>query len=326
MMPAFCCPDDMAPLVRHETTWQCPHGHQWHERHGIPRFVPDTTYADAFGLQWRTYRKTQLDSHTGVPVTRTRMHRCVGDALWRALPGAQVLEVGCGAGRFTEVLLAEGAIVTSVDLSDAVEANQDNFPQTDQHRIAQADALRLPFAPQQFDVVFCLGVVQHTPDPEAMMAALFSHVKPGGWVILDHYTHTLSYYTKTQPLVRAVLRRLPPAAGLAWTDRLTRWFFPLHKAVRHVPVAQKLLSRLSPVLTYFQSYPLSDALHYEWARLDTHDALTDWFKHFRTRGQIAATLAALGATEPWCEPGGNGIEARARRPLAPTSSASAPSA
>ena len=82
-----------------------------------------------------------------------------------------------------------------------------------------------------------------------------------------------------------------------------------------LPIAQKLVSRISPVLTYFQTYPLSDDLHYQWALLDTHDALTDWYKHFRTRAQIRATLESLGATAIWCESGGNGIEARAQRPI-----------
>jgi 2-polyprenyl-3-methyl-5-hydroxy-6-metoxy-1,4-benzoquinol methylase len=45
----------------------------------------------------------------------------VGEKLWAELAGKQVLECGCGAGRFTEILLAEGAQVTFIDLSEAVD-------------------------------------------------------------------------------------------------------------------------------------------------------------------------------------------------------------
>lgn len=317
--PALVCPDDAQPLERAAAGLACRRGHAWAERAGIPRFVPERGYADAFGLQWNVHRRTQLDSYTRTTISRDRARRCLGEPLWRALqaPGrTHVLEVGCGAGRFTEVLLSTGACVTSVDLSSAVEANQENFPQDDRHRVVQADILSLPFAPAQYDIVFCLGVVQHTPSPEEALARLYAQVKPGGWLVLDHYTYTLSQFTKTAPLFRIVLRHLPPERGMLWTDRLVRWLFPLHRAARRSRVAQALLSRVSPVLSYYHALPLNDDLQRQWSLLDTHDSLTDWYKHFRTRDQIRRALERIGGVEIWCEYGGNGVEARVRRPAA----------
>jgi SAM-dependent methyltransferase len=177
----------------------------------------------------------------------------------------------------------------------------------------QADLLHLPFSPRQFDVVFCLGVVQHTPNPEQTIAALFDQVRPGGVLVLDHYTHSLSRYTKTIPLVRQLLRRLPPEQAMRWTTRLVDFFFPLHRAVRHSRIGQALVSRVSPVLTYFHCYNLPEELYRQWALLDTHDALTDWFKHKRTRKQIHQTLEQLGGTEIESAYAGNGVEARCNR-------------
>jgi len=227
---------------------------------------------------------------------------------------SDVLEVGCGAGRFTEVLLSTGAFVTSVDLSSAVEANQDNFPQDGRHRILQADVLRLPFAPGQHDAVFCLGVIQHTPSPEHSIRRLYEQVKPDGWLVIDHYAYNLSHFTKTAPLFRMVLRRMSPANGLKWTERLVGMFLPLHRAARRSRIAQALLSRVSPVSSTYRAFPLDDELHRQWSLLDTHDTLTDWYKHFRTKGQIRRVLEGLGAADIWCEYGGNGVEARCRRP------------
>jgi len=112
-----------------------------------------------------------------------------------------------------------------------------------------------------------------------------------------------------------VLRRLPPERGLEWTERLVNALFPLHRAVLQSRIAQMLLSRISPVLSYYHALPLNDELQREWSLLDTHDSLTDWYKHVRTKGQIRRVLERLGAEEIRCEYGGNGVEARCRRPV-----------
>lgn len=78
-----------------------------------------------------------------------------------------------------------------------------------------------------------------------------------------------------------------------------------------------LLRRVSPLADYYDSYPeLGPNLLGEWAVLDAHDALTDRYKHFRTVENIRACRTTCGLSEIEVSPGGNGIEARARRPLA----------
>lgn len=319
--PPLVCPLHHDILTAADEALACAQGHRFPVRLGIPRVVVSATdYTDAFGEQWNTYRATQLDSYTGATISRDRLMRCVGDALWRRLhddASVQVLEAGCGAGRFTEVLLrCRATVLTSTDLSSAVEANQQNFPQTERHRIVQCDIYRLPFPERSYDVVLCLGVLQHTPDPEAAMARLYAQVRPGGWLAIDQYAPSLAHFTKVSALLlRPVLKRLPPRVGTAVTERLTRMLFPLHRAVRNHRRLQAVLSRVSPLLTYFRTYPqLDDRLQLEWAKLDTHDSLTDYYKHLRTPARIRVALAALGAREIWVAKGGNGVEARCRKP------------
>ncbi len=322
-MPALVCPIDQRVLAADAAgrSLACPAGHAFPIRDAIPRLLPSgENYAESFGEQWKQYRRTQLDSYTRTTYSKDRLRRCLGEDLWQRLQQddpLQVLEAGCGAGRFTEVLLeTRAACVTSTDLSSAVEPNQANCPQSPRHRIVQCDINQFPFLPGQFDIVMCLGVIQHTRDPERTIADLFRQVKPGGWLVIDHYKHAFSTYTKvTAALMRPVLKRLPPQQGMAVTKALTRWFFPLHRAVRRHKPLQMMLSRVSPILTYFHVLPdLSDELHYEWSELDTHDNLTDWFKRLRSRESIRRTLQSLGAQELWVERGGNGIEARCRVP------------
>jgi SAM-dependent methyltransferase len=314
--PSWTCPIHRALLDETDGELQCPRGHAYHRVQGIPRFVEGSTYSDAFGLQWKRHRRTQLDSFTGTTLSRDRAQRCLGSALFDQLEGLDVLECGCGAGRFTEVLLAQGARVTSVDLSDAVEANQQSFPQDDRHRIAQADIRSLPFEPRSFNVVFCLGVVQHTPVPEETIAALYDQVRPGGELVLDHYSNRIRWLLSTAPAFRAVLRRTSPERGQREIDRLVSALLPLHRRARGF--AGTALRRVSPVQSYYEKIPqLSDDAQRDWALLDTHDALTDRYKHFRTPAQVAGCLRGLGLVDIHVGLGGNGVEARGRRPAAP---------
>lgn len=282
---------------------------------GIPRFVDNENYASAFGEQWKKFRLTQLDSYTGVPASRIRTERCFGSELFNQLKDSSVLEAGCGAGRFTEILLEEGAYVTSFDLSDAVDANVVNTPINDTHRIFQGDITKIPFKEQQYDFVVCLGVIQHTPNPEETIEHLFQQVKPGGALIIDHYTYTLSHYTKTTGILRFFIKRLSPEKGMRVTEKITKVFFPLHKAVRKVYPLQALLSRISPVHSYYFGYPdLSHEHQYQWSLLDTHDSLTDWYKHHRTRGQLEKHLRKIGGVNVYAAKSSHGIDARCSRP------------
>ncbi len=313
--PAWVCPSHHSVLSEADSRLLCSDGHFFPVVGGIPRFVESEEYAEHFGLQWRQYRKTQLDSHTGIPISNDRLRKCLGEDLWDRLPGISVLECGCGAGRFTEVLLSRGAVVTSVDLSSAVEVNADLFSINEMHRVAQADIMSLPFEDSQFDLVVCLGVIQHTPNPEETIAKLYQQVKPGGWLVIDHYTHERGRWTSVKPAYRAVMRRLSPEAGLRCTERLVDVFLPLHQRLRNSRLGWFLLCRVSPITTFYRSVPmLPESLHREWALLDTHDSLTDWYKHLRTAEQIQQTLSRLGAHEVSCAYAGNGVEARCQRP------------
>ncbi len=299
----WACPTHRLRLT---TDLRCPKGCHYLLKRGVPRFAA-SGYTEAFGFQWLNYRRTQLDSATGTHLSEERLRRCVGEELWDELPGKRVLEVGCGAGRFTEVLLSKGADLVSVDLSDAVDANALNFPG---HTVAQADLFALPFVPQTFDVVICLGVIQHTPDSERAIAALWDQVAPGGTLVIDHYRLSLSYLTKTAPLFRAVLKRMKPEASLRAVNALVDTLLPIHQ---RAGALSPLLTRLSPVMAYYRSLPLTEQQHREWAMLDTYDSLTCWHKRYRTVGQIARCLEGLQATDIHCVKGGNGVEARAKR-------------
>jgi 2-polyprenyl-3-methyl-5-hydroxy-6-metoxy-1,4-benzoquinol methylase len=288
----------------------------------IPRFVRSDGYAEAFGRQWLSFPRTQLDSETGTPISRTRLERCLGAPL-ASLRGQSVLEAGCGAGRFTELLLGAGARLFACDLSRAVEANRENCRGWPEHFVCQADILDLPTADAAFDLVLCLGVIQHTPDPEATIRALAAKVKPGGRLVIDHYATPrgaarIAARFTPRALVREVLIRLPPATATSVTIAITAAILPIHRVLWRPGAApraaRRVLRAASPVLDYYDRHPeLGPARLAEWARLDTHDALTDRYKHLRDAVQIRAALESAGLSAIEVVEGGNGIEARATR-------------
>ena len=283
---------------------------------GIPRFVPSDDYAAAFGWQWTHFQKSQLDSHTGTTISRDRLTRCLGGDL-SVVRGKAVLEAGCGAGRFTEILLAAGARVFAADLSVAVEANHANCSESASYFVCQADIRRLPVVASSFDIVMCLGVVQHTPEPEETIAALASYLKPGGLLVIDHYSED---YPVTAPrrVLRELLLRMPPERARRVALGTARALVPVHRALwrrrRGFGRLRKYLGRVSPLVDYYDAYPeLGTQLLSEWAVLDTHDTLTDQYKHLRKPNEIRETLEDLGLADIEVERGGNGVEARARR-------------
>ncbi len=287
---------------------------------GIIRFVPANNYAKSFGTQWNVFSRTQLDSFTGLSISKDRLSRMVGGGL-DCLRGKLVLEAGCGAGRFTEVMLNAGANVFAVDISTAVEANYQNCNQHSNYFVCQADVLKLPVAGEQFDVVVCIGVIQHTRSPEETMRTLCSHVKPGGLLVMDHYTYGYPA-TPSRRMLRSFLLGMSNTFSMGFCKTLTAVLWPVHKVLwnmKVIPGIEKLRSQFlyySPIVDYHDAYPrLSSELLQEWAILDTHDTLTDYYKHLRSAEDIKKHLELSGMVEIETVYAGNGVEARARKPF-----------
>jgi SAM-dependent methyltransferase len=284
----------------------------------IPRFVPLNNYAQAFGKQWERFPKTQLDSHTGLRLSESRLDRCMQGEL-RGLKGKIVLEAGSGAGRFTEILLKYGAIVHSFDYSNAVEANAENNGNNANLTLVQADIRHIPFVKSTYDYVVCLGVLQHTPNPEESIKSLWAMVKPGGALIIDHYRRKIRNYMPPPIgvagiLYRQLILRLPIEKQFPVVKKIFDFWFPIMWKFRNSKTIQFLISRLSPVVMYYPHFGLRDKdMHYEWMLLDTHDAMTDTYKHRRTIREMRRFLKTL-TPDVTVTAGGNGVEAFCRKP------------
>ena len=239
---------------------------------GVPRFVPSEGHTSHFGVQWRLFSKTQLDSVSGQPISRDRWLRFTG---WdpESVRGRTVLDVGCGSGRFAEVALAFGARVVAVDYSLAVEACFENLGGHPELDVVQADIYRLPFAPGSFDLVYCLGVLQHTPDVKKAFMTLPPQLKPGGRLAVDLYPKLLLNWLWPKYWLRVVTRWLPGRLLYAAVSAAFPVLYPVSLALGRIPRLGKKLRYLVPVANYEGVLPLSGTQLREWGLLDTFDML-----------------------------------------------------
>ena len=104
------------------------------------------------------------------------------------LRDAQVLDVGCGGGILSEAMARSGARVIGIDLSQAVldvaELHALEGKLAIEYRAIAAEELAAA-RPGSFDLVTCMEMLEHVPDPAKALAALGSLVKPGGHVIVS---------------------------------------------------------------------------------------------------------------------------------------------
>lgn len=126
-----------------------------------------------------------------------------------ALQGARVLDVGCGGGLLAEALAKRGATVTGIDLAPAmIQTARLHAAESGlaiDYRVQDAAGL----GGEQFDVVCCLEMLEHLPDPAAFLAVLARPVKPGGSLFVSTLNRNLKSFLLAIVGAEYVLGLLP---------------------------------------------------------------------------------------------------------------------
>jgi len=202
-----------------------------------------------------------------------------------------------------------------MDYSCAVEANFASNGHRENVLIVQADLRRMPFRPASFDKLFCLGVLQHTPNVRRSFHALPPLVRPGGDVVVDVYRKTWKHLVSPKHYVRLLTSRLPPdrlsRLTRAWVDLM----WPLCSIVRRIPRVGPSLNWWLLVADYSRLGLPPKALK-EWAYLDTLDMLSPRYDSPQTLAAVRRWFDDAGLVDVDVQYGYNGIEGRGRRPAA----------
>lgn len=129
-----------------------------------------------------------------------------------ALTGKQVLDVGCGGGILSESMAARGAHVTGIDLSEKALGVARLHLFESGHKVDYHHASAEAFADEhtgRFDVVTCMELLEHVPDPSSTVRACARLVKPGGHVFFSTLNRNLKSYLFAVIGAEYVLKLLP---------------------------------------------------------------------------------------------------------------------
>ena len=134
------------------------------------------------------------------------------DDLAGGLQGKRVVDVGCGGGIFAEALAHLGAQVTGIDLSEkgigVARLHQHESGTSVDYRLIAAETLALEM-PAAFDVVTCLELLEHVPEPASTVAACGALAKSGGLVVFSTLNRNPKSYAQAILGAEYVLRLLP---------------------------------------------------------------------------------------------------------------------
>ncbi|HZV39384.1 MAG TPA: bifunctional 2-polyprenyl-6-hydroxyphenol methylase/3-demethylubiquinol 3-O-methyltransferase UbiG [Pseudoxanthomonas sp.] len=128
------------------------------------------------------------------------------------LQGANVLDVGCGGGLLSEALAATGAQVTAIDLAPELvkvaKLHRLESQVAVDYRLQSAESLAAE-RPGAFDAITCMEMLEHVPDPAAIVAACATMLKPGGRLFLSTLNRTPAAFALAVVGAEYVARLLP---------------------------------------------------------------------------------------------------------------------
>lgn len=247
---------------------------------GIPRMIPGQLASDKektaenFGWQWQTFREYHAEYEEALfldwiqPFPREFFKDKV------------ILDGGCGTGRHTySAAQFGGKEVIGIDFSEAVETAYETVGHLANAHIVQADIYQLPFRRNeqaQFDFIYSIAVLHHTPDPEKAFLSLVPHLKASNsifaWVY--GYENNAIIHFGINPVRKVLTSHLPPRALYYLSFPVALILQALVKGI-YKPVNEK------PALQPFKKYLYYNSYFYHISKFNlrhnhniVHDHLT----------------------------------------------------
>jgi len=260
---------------------------------GIPRFVgqDQKNYADSFGYQWKKWSKVQFESeNAGRPMQghTLRMFEKIIGVDCSDFSSKIILDVGCGPGRFLDIVRSKNGKAIGIDYSSVVDVAGKNFLFDENVLICQADALSLPIAPRSVDGAYSIGVLHHTPDPKKGFFQMVDCVREGGWAAVSVYPKGGYYDALSVQIFRKIFSLLKPVLGY-YPPLIYSYFaaFCLYPMTR-IRILGFLLQQIFPMVS------LPDL---RWRVLDTFDSITPAYQSAHESHEVFSWFKEAGMRE-----------------------------
>jgi SAM-dependent methyltransferase len=188
-----------------------------------------------------------------------------------------------------------------VDYSNAVEANFKNNGPNERLHLFQASIYEMPFANEQFDKVFCFGVLQHTPDVERSVKTLIEMAKPGAELIVDFYPVN-GWWSKVNAkyILRPWTKKLSNEKLFKKIDRNIDWLIKTYQFFSRIGLG-KLVNRFLPIVDIDGTLPknLTKEQLREWCVLDTFDMFSPEYDQPQKISTVVGWFNKYGMQEVW---------------------------
>lgn len=264
---------------------------------GIPRFVELDNYASSFGYQWNLFRKEQIDSYNGTTLSADRFWKETG---WtkEKLADKWILDLGCGAGRFLDISSTAEADVVGIDISNAIDAAKKNLEGRENVHFIQASIYELPFRAGAFDFCYCIGVIQHTPNPLQSLRSIAKMVKKDGEIAVTIYERK-KWYTMlySKYWFRPLTKRMSNESVLKIIKGVMLIAFPITNILFRIPLLGRVFMFAIPIANYVHEKQLNREQRYAWAILDTFDMLLPQYDSPMNLAEVSKVLTESGIGE-----------------------------
>ncbi len=258
---------------------------------GIPRFVKDEGSSDKCGWQWNKWARVQFeDENIGRPMEgySKNMFSTITEFNKSEIQNKLVLDIGCGSGRFADIVSNMGAITIALDYSNAIDAAKDNVTNKNVLFI-QGDALSLPIKNEVIDFSYSIGVLHHTPNPKKGVEEAYRVLKKDGIFAISVYSKESLYTFSSVTFWRKIFKAMWPLFGHYPPLIYSRIFGTIN---HYLGLISKYLTY--PIRLFFPTMVLSDI---RWSILDTFDAVTTSFQSGHTIYEVFNWFTSTGFKE-----------------------------
>lgn len=194
-----------------------------------------------------------------------------------------VVDCGCGGGQHAAFVAPYARSVLGIDLNtvEIARARNAHFSNVS-FRDGDLAAIQLN---QKYDIVYCIGVIQHTADPDKTFANIKQFVKPGGLLLIWCYAREGNWpnWAILEPLKKLFLLKLSKSALNALAFALTAGLYCLVYSVYLLPL---------PRLPYYEYFGNWRQLSFRRNQLNVFDKLNAPTTNFITRAQVERWFAS----------------------------------